>query len=302
MDETPRYSTVGLSNRDIFLAEKADLLVYFEDENWEEFYLSLLETVGISVDEISIFCLGGKSKLKQKLSESPEQGKKRLFVFDKDFDDLVNKVITSPEAAYLGRYSIENYFFSLPLFERFVVSQKKGVRKVEVQLLVDTTAVDDFLSWYRQCCTYFIVAQKFRLRIESTKVEFADIAVTPSGARREDWWADYLSRFNERVAIEAAHLLVGRRLQSELDNAFVARNADIADGDENCHLPGKHLLSFCVERVRTLLSKKDEEDVYYKFMMNSLPFIPKPILDEIAERLNAVISIKGDEIKGDGGN
>jgi len=287
----PKYSVEGLDNRDLFLADSNEILIYFEDANWEEFYLSLLEKLQIHGRVETVFCLGGKGRLIEKIRQAPEDGKRRLFVFDKDFDDLLGCVTDSVEVAYLGRYSIENYFFSTPCAVRFVVSQVKGLRRAAAERCFQDDQIESFLSWYTEVCRYFVVAQKFRLGIESIKVPLCDLANLPSGERKDDWWQNYCARFAERVRLVQPHLQTGNRLERELAKAFdpVKGREGIADGSDYCHLPGKHLLEFLLSRISVFLPKIDLEDIRYRLMMSSIAHLAVTEVDEISRRLRTVL-------------
>lgn len=60
----PSYSRTGAGNRDLFLEYRNSVLVYCEDEGWEEFYLRFISRVIGTTHIEDIFCLGGKEPLK----------------------------------------------------------------------------------------------------------------------------------------------------------------------------------------------------------------------------------------------
>lgn len=289
--QLPGYSLDGLSNRDIFLAESNGVLIYFEDENWEEFYLRLLRYLGLDGGIETVFCLGGKGQLCKKMKEEPEAGRRRVFVFDKDFDDLLGQVRGGDGVVYLGRYSIENYFAERGLFLEFALTQKKSARTGDVNQALSNLVVERFLDWYRPVCRYFVVAQRYRFDLPTTKQGIKDIAELPGWTRNEAWWGKFLQNFNRRLTEKAAHLLERDRLHSELENAFnpVPRCAGVADGSQDCHLPGKHLIDCYLGLLEGAGFLPEIDDARYAFMMHSVPLLSMEVAEALRERLSAVI-------------
>src|SRR6185312_11356320 len=110
----PAYSGVGKGNRDLFLGFRNAVLVYCEDAGWEGFHERLLKRFSLEFDIEDVFCVGGKGELKRRRREKSE--KLRIFLFDKDFDDLIGSVTSGKDVVYLTRYSVENFFIHEDLF------------------------------------------------------------------------------------------------------------------------------------------------------------------------------------------
>ena len=289
----PAYSEVGAGNRDLFLSYRNPVLIYCEDEGWEEFYLRLANRVLDGVQVEDVFCLGGKSLLVERLGEQPPANRRRIFLFDKDFDDLLGKVERAKEVVYVPRYSIENFFIDEGLLVDFALDLKKRVRRAEI---VDLVRFEERLAalllWYPELCRYFVLSIKFRLGVAGPKLSIWDIAET-DGAVKQGWMERYRESFLEQVRLKQGWLLEDGRLEAELAAAFdaTAGSEDIADMSELCHLPGKHFVEFFVDTLRNGLQLK-ESDVCsrYAFLMISVGRTPEHLFAILRERCQASLS------------
>ena len=275
----PVYSGVGVGNRDLFLDYRNSVLFYFEDEGAEEFYVRLLRRVGLGAGVEDVFCLGGKAEMAKRYREPPIDGKRRLFVFDKDFDDLIGEVFAGEGVVYLGRYSIENYFLHESLLVDFAVSRKKGLQANGVR---SELKFDEFLatvvSWYDEMCRKFVVARRFRLKgVKSTKVPGPELCDPLSGEVNTGWRDGFLRAFEERLHFDQSWVLDGDRLPDLLESAFRPGVGleGIADDHPMAHYAGKQLLRILVARLCRLFGLGDEDECCYQFMMTSVLFLPE---------------------------
>jgi len=281
------YSEDGKGNRDLFLADQNTVLFYAEDENWEEFYTSLLRRIYPDLELNEVFCLGGKGKIRKRVKEKAPDGKQRVFLVDKDFDDLLGQLIEGPEVAYLGRYSIENYFIASEIVCRFLVAQKKGTRLKRAAREFGDGGLDKFIKWYDEVCRYFVVAQRYKLKVSTTKSDLSEFCEIESVTRRENWWAKFCSDFKKYIVQKASHLDDPAKLKIELTNAYsVATGCEgISDKSVYCNYPGKHLLRLIVTKMETVggLSKKD--DWMWRYMMFAIHELSQSVVDEIRLRI-----------------
>ena len=93
---------------DIFYVQFNEIFFYIEDEDQENFYFCILKKLFPDVVFEKIFPLGGKNAVIEE-SEKYLIDKKKVFIVDKDYDDILNRLVRNPNLFYLDRYSIENY-------------------------------------------------------------------------------------------------------------------------------------------------------------------------------------------------
>ena len=115
------YSDLGLEGRDIFLAEFSEVLFYFEDTDQESFYEKLISVIAPDHRKCKILCLGGKDNVLKVARTKNDLGCPRVFVVDKDFDDILDQVEKRVGLIYLDRFCLENYLISFPAILGFAI-------------------------------------------------------------------------------------------------------------------------------------------------------------------------------------
>jgi hypothetical protein len=107
----PEYSPGALSARDVFFEGSNDLNIYVEDEEQENLYYRILRLLAPRVRVSQIFPLGGKDNvIKHALDPANKpSAKKNFYIVDKDFDDLLGRVVRRPNIFYLPEFCIENF-------------------------------------------------------------------------------------------------------------------------------------------------------------------------------------------------
>jgi len=282
----PAYSEIGQGNRDLFLGFRNTVLVYCEDAGWEEFYERLLRRLGLAFDIEDVFCVGGKGELKKRRREKSE--KMRIFLFDKDFDDLIGSVTSGKDVVYLTRYSVENFFIEEDLFVAYVLDQKKGLRRKDVvKRLAFGNRLAKFTSTYEWLCRYFVLSEKFRLGVAGPKLDIGNFCDC-DGAFNADWCGAYENEMRAQLAQKQAWLLEGDRLKSELASILEPTEdySSIADGTPCCHFPGKHLFEFLMSACGEEFGI-DAEDCRYSFMMVSADRIDLERFRQTADRMTS---------------
>lgn len=130
----PQRSEGGLAAIDVFYRSYNDFNFYVEDADQENLYFSILKKVFHNVDFAKIFPLGGKPNVLAH-SKDPNNGSlaKRIYILDKDFDDLLGQKENSQGLFYLDRFCIENYFLEEEALVEVVVESQPKLKKEEIQ-------------------------------------------------------------------------------------------------------------------------------------------------------------------------
>lgn len=254
-DIFPEYSDIARDAIDLFLFQSADAIFYFEDSNHEAVYERLVNRIFPKASKIQIVCLGGKTKVIAKARVQDQLPVRSLFVLDKDFDDLLGKLETIPNLYYLNVYSLENYFLQLNALLQICVEE----RPTELTLTRARTMTPewaDFMDRLQHACSdaarLFIVARRFRVEIESTKMRVDSLL---TGAETEwpipttEWIRNYREELKSRCHGNNEWLSDDSALDVQLGKAFLRDDgspSDLVDSDSD-HLCGKHLLG-CVRR------------------------------------------------------
>jgi hypothetical protein len=127
----PTKSDAFLKGIDIFYTQFNDVNFYIEDEDQENFYHSILKKLFPEIRLDKIFPLRGKDNVLEK-SKRHIGDKNKVFIVDKDFDDLLNKKVIQNNLFYLNEYSIENYLLDEEAIKEYIIDEKPRIKKREI--------------------------------------------------------------------------------------------------------------------------------------------------------------------------
>ncbi|MBO1361504.1 DUF4435 domain-containing protein [Acetobacter sacchari] len=106
----PQRSAGGLAAADIFYRNYNNFNFYVEDQDKENLYYEILRKIFPSLRFDKIFPLGGKSNIIVHARDSANASlPNRVYIVDKDFDDLLHKKETISNVFYLNKFCIENF-------------------------------------------------------------------------------------------------------------------------------------------------------------------------------------------------
>lgn len=113
---------------DIFYIQFNDISFYIEDEDQENFFHCIFKKLFPNIKIEKIFPLNGKDNV---IIESNNNigDKKKVFIVDKDFDDILNKINTNRNLFYLERYSIENFLIEKEAIIEYVIGEKPKLKR-----------------------------------------------------------------------------------------------------------------------------------------------------------------------------
>ncbi|MCW8308199.1 DUF4435 domain-containing protein [Acidiphilium sp. PA] len=130
----PQRSEGGLAATDIFYRSYNEFYFYVEDADQENLYFVILKAIFPELIFEKIFPLGGKPSV---LAHAKECGanslQKRVYILDKDFDDLLNKKEDIKGLFYLDRFCIENFFLQEEAMVEIVVESDPKIGREEVR-------------------------------------------------------------------------------------------------------------------------------------------------------------------------
>lgn len=96
--------------------------------------------------------------------------KNRIYILDKDFDNLKNTIINSPELIYLDRYCIENYLCESDAFVDLVIESNPKIKKQTIQEKLNMpTTLENTLNNVRNLFELFYAVQVFDLELKNCK-------------------------------------------------------------------------------------------------------------------------------------
>ncbi len=153
----PTKSEAYLQAQDLFYRDFNEVFFYVEDTDSEEFYFQILKKLFPDIPFSNIFPLGGKKNVIQAAATSSSDNS-RVYIVDKDFDDLFECMYDFPNLFYLQRYSIENYLIEEEAVIAFIVSRKPQVnRKIISKLFSFTPIYTEILLCFGQLIPVFLL-------------------------------------------------------------------------------------------------------------------------------------------------
>jgi len=121
---------------DIFYVQFNEIFFYIEDEDQENFYFCILKKLFPDIVFEKIFPLGGKNAVIEE-SEKYLIDKKKVFIVDKDYDDILNRLVCNPNLFYLDRYSIENYLIEKESLIDYIIGEKPRLKRKRIDQLIN---------------------------------------------------------------------------------------------------------------------------------------------------------------------
>jgi hypothetical protein len=131
-ESIPTKNEAFLLGLDVFYTQFNDVSIYVEDLEKENLYFEIFRKLlpGMRIEKI--FPLGGKQKVIDQSSENIGD-KTKVFVVDKDFDDLLGLQVNRDNLFYLERYSIENFLVTENSLVEYVVEEKPALKRRQIQ-------------------------------------------------------------------------------------------------------------------------------------------------------------------------
>lgn len=292
----PMYGRDGGAARDIFLADSVDVLFYFEDQGQEFVYDQLIRKIGIK-ENYGVVCTGGKTKYKEIYREISDA--KRIFVCDKDFDDLTGEATeyVNRGFVFLGRFCFENYLISEASLIRIIVEEARMITRDVVSKIDLAGYMSRLMPQYEKLSRVYAVARKNRVLIPTTKTDAKELVADVDENDEPIPTDGYIHSVRQNLmgwCESNSHWITDEDALTAVEaDAFLPSKGceTIADGSLTTHLCGKHLLRLTLLFIdRTFGTKFMEADfalLYSRMISHSEAVIFEPIRVRLNEALNA---------------
>ncbi|WP_282071302.1 DUF4435 domain-containing protein [Polaribacter atrinae] len=127
------------AGEDIFYVQFNDISFYIEDEDQENFFFCILKNLFPTIHIEKIFPLNGKENVVRE-SLLNTDNKEKVYIVDKDFDDILDKIVENPNLFYLERYSIENHLLEKDTLIEYIIGEKPKLNRNEIEASLDMEA------------------------------------------------------------------------------------------------------------------------------------------------------------------
>lgn len=261
-DSIPKKNTAYKLGEDIFFYQFNDISFYIEDENQENFFFCILKKLFPDIKIEKIFPLGGKLNVIEE-SKNNTENKKKVFIVDKDFDDILEKIEIHQNLFYLERYSIENYLLEKDAIIEYIIGEKPRLSKSFIRRNFD---FDDCLS--NISCSIaslvhlHIVVQKNNLGISniSRNPDRFVAFISNSFSTRDSEIEKYKEEIQTELHGRDRRLTVNGQLRKVV--GIIKLNTN-----EQCmkHIPGKYLLKLLKKLIESIFSLPSRNNESYCF-------------------------------------
>lgn len=269
----PTLTNSFLNGQDLLYTQFNDVDFYVEDIEQENLYYLTLRKIFPTIKLAKIFPLNGKPNVIN-AAKSTVLKKRKVYLLDNDFDDLLGKQEIIPNLFYLEKYSIENYLLEEEAIQEIIIEEKPKTTITEISKLFNLA---DFTKeshkLFRELVAAHIVVQSHALGIENVKTspsKYCDF--NPSSAVKTSILQNYKNEINS--------------LLKKKDRRFSVQcqiNKWRRILKDTTHIPGKYLLKFLQSRIGHLFHVQfNFESFVFRLAKNcqltSLDHLKAPIL------------------------
>jgi hypothetical protein len=170
-DSIPMRSQKGLQGQDILWTQFNDISFFIEDNLQENLYFQILKKLFPNIKLSKIFPLGGKEFVIEK-AKKYINNKKKIFIVDNDFDEILKAKETLPNIFYLQRYCIENYLFEQNAIYELVREENPKIKSSELKSKFDiSNFTNECSTILSELSAHFFLIMKFKLGLKFLKIE-----------------------------------------------------------------------------------------------------------------------------------
>jgi hypothetical protein len=223
--------------------------IYFEDEDGESFYDEIVKKLTPDFRNYRVICLKGKSTVIEKcMNDGFAVKKKSIYVLDKDFDNLLGKMVALENLLYLDRYSVENYLFEDQAVTAIALEERPKLKETLATVLALQQFREDISTQLLELTSLFYTIQKYNLEITSCGDSIYRFTKT-----KQPWilCASKISTYKEEIS----NLLIlndHANDENQLSEIFQNSKNVVSDAD----IPGKHLIGLLKEYLARKLGAR----------------------------------------------
>jgi hypothetical protein len=266
-ESIPTRNTNYRLAEDIFYVQFNEISFFIEDEDQENFFFCILKNLFPDIQIDKIFPLNGKDNV---INESNENigNKKKIFIVDKDFDDILNKINTNDNLFYLERYSIENHLIEKDAIVEYIIGEKPKLKRADINNLFDLGVnIQNINNKLSELIHLHLVVQKKCSRIKNVSLNHerffdfnnGDFSLKPA----------QLSRYKLDIQTELNNIDGRLTLTSQFKKVNKIVNIN---NNQLCikHVPGKYLVKMIKQVIESLfgLVSRNVESFCYRLSEN----------------------------------
>ena len=163
----PERSLEGKQALDVFYLSENDANFYVEDEDQENLYFEILRKSFPDISITRIFPLGGKHNIcRHEADQSNSAIPNRVYLVDKDFDDLLGTPLEKGRIIQLDKFCIENYFLEIDgLVELIIEEHPKYNRETVMEEVGLDRIINELYEESKDLFALYFIAQNRNLNL-----------------------------------------------------------------------------------------------------------------------------------------
>jgi hypothetical protein len=280
----PFKTNAFLFGEDILYKQFNDVDFYIEDKDSENLYYVILKSLFSSISFEKIFPLNGKTNvIDQALLNVHDKNK--VYLVDKDFDDILNIIVCNPNLFYLSRYSIENYLLEEEAIVEYIIENKPSTNRKDIHNdRIVESAVESIKDLLIELTCYFFIIMKYELGIKFIKMNPEQFIQLDPPVFRPNVFSYFENDINRKL-LETDNNLSLYNCVSDLKKSGVIRNSI---DDIYIHCPGKYIVCFLKKaiEIKYHLRSTNTEEFCYRVAKNS----KFSLLTDLKNRIESYIS------------
>lgn len=239
-DGFPTKTDSFYRGQDILYGQFNDVNFYVEDEEKENLYYEILKKLFSDIKLSKIFPLNGKVNV-IKESKLTTTDKSKIYLVDKDFDDLLNKKEHLPNLFYLKKYSIENYLLEERAIQDVIIEEKPQKKRNDISKMFNLSLfVKEANKLFKELTAAFIVIQKHELPLKNVKYSPEKYCnFNPRSSLINSNFQNYKKTISVLLKKKDGRL----SLHGQMNKYLILLN-------DTTHIPGKYLLKFLKSRIK----------------------------------------------------
>lgn len=257
--DLPNKTDSFLKGQDLLYQQFNDVNFYIEDETQENFYFQVLINLFPKIKIEKIFPLNGKLNVINE-AKSTQTDTKKVYIVDKDFDDILNNIENLPNLFYLRTYSIENYLLEEKAIVELIIEEKPRTTKVNVKNQFDLKRfINEAYLLFKEITEIYVVVQKYFLGVKNVDHNPNRFFIfNPTSSVKQTEFDTYKQSVNGKLKNIDKRFTINAQIRKQ---KIMVLNIN--------SIPGKYILQFLKSRITSIFSIQMKFDSFsYRLAKN----------------------------------
>lgn len=255
----PTLTDSFLKGQDLLYKQFNDIEFYIEDTDQENLYFQILKKIFPDIKFEKIFPLNGKNNVKEDCLLNSDN-KRKIYIVDKDFDDILGRTVDIRNLFYLNSYSIENLLIDKHSVYELIKERSPKLKNNNIDDLYSHSELIKKISCLKELAAIFIVIQEFELGEPYYNINTSrDFNINSDFKYRGNFITDYKDRIELSLKNKDKRFTLNAKIKKH-NKHFSDINLQLKN------IPGKHILCLINDLLKSknLIHQYSVESFTYK--------------------------------------